>query len=351
MVWYEDGSPITMRLRVERDPAGRVDVILESWSTGIDPAAPPPVPFISPEVATLMQEVEKAILARCQTAPDLKIQYTGLYRTVTVREFISLSMDDSNMRGYGWVTTAQVAMDERLTRIVGEIEHEDQLGGEIEVPADAQWLALPLQDDVKLLLGGAGTQKLSQPLAEAAQRYDAKAPGPSLASLVPADAPMLPPGFVPRVVLQLVYHKLVPDRRASSEHLIVPLDLRDAVFGKGAATEVTLNVAQFSYKVRATLVPTVPLAPTPGRKSTGYAGTLTVHINDDRGNAWHHAYPATGKIDHEGDTVIAPYGLDIPRGLTPSPEAEALHANFPASDPYTGIHFYVEPELAHNPRR
>jgi hypothetical protein len=178
--------------------------------------------------------------------------------------------------------------------------------------------------------------QLAGDIAAAARRFDSHEPGPALASLVPADAPMLPVGFVPHVVAKV--HLSMRD----SSDLIAALDLRDAVFGTGASGDATLPAG---YKLHATLTPEAPRAPVPGRTSDRYAGTLLLRLEDDRGHRWERAYRATGGIELEGDTVVAPRGLSIPGASSPSPEAEARHGKLGSLD------FTVDLSLLVDPRR
>jgi hypothetical protein len=230
---------------------------------------------------------------------------------------------------------------------------EEQSGfGVIELPADAQWLVLPPGDGRNLLLRSGGVLRLSSQIAEAAQRYDAKAKAPTLESFVPADAPLLPPGFVSRVVAKVSLYGRVADGPGSNDlDLVAPLDLHDAVFGAGASADATLDLGQIRYTLHATLTPSSPRSPTSARTTDAYAGTLVVHVEDDRGHAWQHAYPASGRVELEGEAVVAPYGLQIPGASGPSPEYEARHGRLPGFARYTAVDLHLDVELSDDPRR
>lgn len=350
-LWYSYIEPNMLRVRASRDAAGHLIIEPEGGYWGGLGGAPREIPPVPPEVADLARDVMDELRARCPSSGGWKIAYGGLNRTVTAQELIAHDVDGRGTRRSGWNATVQVSMDEQLTRIVGEVEEQSGFGL-VEIPADAQWLTLPSLNEQRLLLGGARTQELSSLIAEAAQRYVSKTPGPALASLVPADAPLLPPGFVSRVAAKVSLYGRAPQSSGSINlDLIAPLDLRDAVFGKGAVADAAVDLGRIHYKLHAALVPTEPRAATPGRTSARYTGSLQLHIEDDHGHTWDHTYPASGPIELEGDAVVAPTGLEIPGASSPSPEYDARHAQLPSSPPFTAVDLYVDVQLSDDPRR
>lgn len=334
--WYSSIESTTLQLRVERAATGRLVIETEGgyWGgLGLPPEHVPPVP---PEAAALAHELESELRRRCPVGRDWQLKYEGLSRTVTVQEFVARDELRGSQRG-GWFATTKVAADSSLAHVTSIVEETSGFGL-IELPAMAQWLVPPPSLGDKLFLYHGGAMALADDIAAAARRFDSHEPGPALASLVPADAPMLPVGFVPQVTAKV--QLLIRDD--DNSNLIAKLDLRDAVFGTGASGDATLPTG---YKLHATLTPEAPRAPVPGRTSDRYAGTLLLRLEDDHGHRWERSYRATGGIELEGDTVVAPNGLSIPGASSPSPEADARHGKLGS------LEFTVELSLLADPRR
>jgi hypothetical protein len=335
-VWYSSVESTTLQLRVERAATGRLVITSEGgyWGgVGLPPDSVPPVP---PEAAVLAHELEAELRRRCPVGRHWQLKYEGLSRTVTVQEFVARDDSRGTQRG-GWFATAKVAADASLAHITSIVEETSGFGT-IELPGTAQWLVPPPSLGDKLFLYHGGAMKLAEDIAAAARRFDSHEPGPALASLVPADAPMLPVGFVPQVTAKV--HLSMRDY--DNSNLIAELNLHDAVFGTGASGEATLPAG---YKLHATLTPEAPRAPVAGRTSDRYAGTLLLQLEDGRGHRWERSYRATGGIELEGDTVVAPAGLSIPGASAPSPEEQARHGKL------GGLDLTVDLSLLADPRR
>jgi hypothetical protein len=109
-------------------------------------------------------------------------------------------------------------------------------------------------------------------------------------------------------------------------------------------------LGQARYRMRAVLTPSVPSSPASARRHDAYSGTLAVHVDDGRGHDWEHVYPAHGAIDLEGDTVVAPAGLEVPGASAPSPAYDARHGQMPGVGPYRSVDLYLDVELFDDPR-
>jgi hypothetical protein len=350
-VWYDDEEPVMLRLRVTREATGRLTLVVEGGGEGGFSEAPLSLPPPPAEVAALARDLESTLRSRCRSVKRWKIEYRGLTRTVRVEEFIAHDPDARGTRRAGWKVGAELAMDPALTHIIDRVEHWSGFGV-IEVPGAPQWLPLPEADGSKLRLAWDTITNFSPEIAEGARRFAAHAPSPPLASLVPADAPMLPAGFASRVIATVaLMRREAPGLPGKTAALRAPLDLHDAVFGSAAdaAGETTLGGRR--YRLHATLVPGARRDPRPGRASATYAGTLTLHVEDDAGHTWGRAYTTSGKIELEGDQVVAPAGLQIPGASSPTPESEARHGRMPAEPPSPGVELEVGVELFDEPRR
>jgi len=337
-VWYHDEEPVFERLRVVPRPSGGLDIASEGGMFGGIGGPPQPAPM-SANIAALAGELQATLRKRCPQGRDWQLRYGGHTRTVTVREFIARdSRRRGTMRG-GWSAALTVAMDEALTRIEGMVDQSSGFGV-IEVPEGAQWIEVVQGGPERLRLDGGVDLELEEKLAAAARRWAASQPGPALASLVPTAAPMLPAGFVARVFARLVISGGMPSE------LRIPLDVRTAVFGPEAGGDAEFRTQTGRYSVHVALVPKAPLVPMPDRRSTRYAGTLTVRIADGLGQVWQRDYPASGNLDTEAENAATPTGLVLPGASAPSAAEQALHIKLDGS-----LEAQVDVELFDDPRR
>ena len=337
-VWYHDVEPVFERLRVAQRPSGGLDIVSEGGMFGGIGGPPQPAPM-SASVAALAGELGATLRARCPQGRNWQLRYGGHSRTVTVREFIP---HDSSRRGAmrgGWSVMLAVAMDEALTRIEGIVEQRSGFGV-IEVPEGAQWLEVAQGGPERLRLDGGLDAELREKIAAAAQRWADARPGPALASLVPTDAPMLPAGFVARVLARLVISGGMPSE------LRIPLDVRRAVFGPEADGDADFRTPTGRYSVHVALLPNTLLVPSPERRSMRYDGTLNVRIADGLGQVWQRDYPASGSLDTQGEDAAMPTGLVLPGASAPSAAEQALHIKLGDS-----LEARVDVELFDDPRR
>jgi hypothetical protein len=279
---------------------------------------------------------------------DWEIVSRGRYRSVTVCELVAHDAVSGRERS-GWFARQTVAMDESLTRVIGNVESMSGFGA-IDVSEDAQWLDPP-QPGVgsRLAIASGIPPELVPAIAAAAQRYDQRQPSPSPGTFVPADAPLLPDGYDARVtaVVTLIFPSSDPP--GTILKLGADLAVHDAILAAGAQAESEALVDGARYRLHATLAPDTPRAPTPTRVRENYRGTLTVSVSDERGNRWQRSFPASGPIDREGDAAVAPTGFVIPGATWPSPEAEARRFTLPGFGRYHIVKGEVE-SLFKDPR-
>jgi hypothetical protein len=343
-IWHAEQM---QQVRVVRDSSGHPIFESEGGMEGGVGSGPENAPALPSAVAVLAHDLEAELRDHCPWVPSWNIQYKGRYRKVTVQEFIALVAWPA-----GWFATYQVAMDESLQRIAGTLDSMSGLSlGAMEIPRDAQWLAIPPGNGMKLTLVSSGPQPFTSEIADAARRLVQRAKGPTPASLVPADAPLLPPGFVSRVVVKVDLLGVTQTPPSVTARLEAPIELHDAVFGSGASGDSEAMLGGELYRMHATLIPDTPSIPTPGRSDGKFSGTLTVHIGDQHGHAWEHAYPAHGALDLEGDSVVAPWGIGIPGASSPSREAEELRGQLPGIGPYRAVELRVDHSSLVDPRR
>jgi hypothetical protein len=354
IVWL----PLEMKeVRVVRDASGHLVVDFEGGMDGGVGSGPETLPAMPADVAALAHDLEAELREHCPDVRSVKIQYRGRYRRVTVQELIALGAPGPG-RGVtlsGWFARYQVEMDESLQRVLGTAGYTHG-AGMIEVARDAQWLAIPPGNGMKIVLISDGPAALASEIADAAQRLARGARGPALASLVPADAPLLAPGFVSRIMAKVTLwarHPPGPAPRGdvTEARLDAPIELHDAVFGTGATGDGETMLAGERYRMHATLTPDAPRAATPGLGGGDFRGTLALHIEDDHGHAWEHAYPAHGRLDLEGDSVVAPWGLGLPGASSPTPESEALKGQLPGFGAYRRVELRVDISTGVDPRR
>jgi hypothetical protein len=345
-VWYRSFERNLVRVRVERDAAGRP--VIEPEGANEDVGADPPAtaPAMPPDVAALAVDTEAELRSRCPSATGWKIQYGGWNRTVTAQESIPYDERTGTSRA-GWYAKVKLAVDESLTQVLDVVELWSAFG-QFEYPVSTQWIEVPASEVGRLSLGGRNTSALAMPITEAVRRQVAGQPGPTLDSVNPADDSLLPPGFVPRVSVVV---SLSPHRRTTDNELIAVLDLREAVFGAGAAAEAAVTLDHVGYRLHATLTLPAQRASAPGRTRDKHTAMLVLRLENDRGATWEHAYRATGDLELDGDMVIAPYGLELRGADTPAPAYEELHGQLADGTSSGGVHFSVDPSLFDDPRR
>lgn len=354
-VWFRQVEPVTMRIRALRDESGKLHLIEESgyWGgMGVPPDAPPQPP--PPEVAELAKAVETELGARCKSATGFRVEHLGFYRTVDAVEFIAHDLRTGPSR-WGWKASATLIADPRLTTLNGSAE---RLSGWslLELPQEAQWIPAPLppaQDGQRLALAeDAPTPPLATRILEAARQLEAHAPSPRLADLVPADAPLLPASYVPLVVAKVAFSgRPNAGGRSNTTEARIPLDLRDAVFGAQATGEVEVPLCKRRIKVRATLTSAAPRTLAPALTTERFAGTLTLNIQDDRGQLWGRLYPAKGELYLQGNQVVAPSGLELPGSSSPSKEHDALLGQFSGDADCQRYDFKVDVSVFNDPRK
>jgi hypothetical protein len=337
-VWYFDVEPVFERLLVNRKPEGGLAIESEGAVFG-GIGGPPPEGTLAPEIAALLRELEVSLHKRCPQGREWQVRYAGHNRTVTVREFVPHDPRRRSGSRAGWALSLTVAMDPSLSKIEHTIEQSSGFGV-IEVPEGAQWIEVAQGGTKRLRLLEASSPELETKIAAAARRMSEGHPGPALTSLVPADAPMLPAGFVSRVVAKLTV------RGGAPSEVRVPLDVREAVFGPGTSGAAEFRTRERRYSLHVRLAPKEPLATFAERRSTRYAGTLQVRISDDLGHTWERSYSAQGDLETEGDAAVMPTGLELPGASAPSPEEQALHIKLDGS-----TEARVDVSLFDDPRR
>jgi hypothetical protein len=279
------------------------------------------------------------------------LAYEGEYRAVSVYEFIphQLQRPDGKPR-LGWHVSAKLLMDEALSRVIA-LREEYSGFGVLQLPVDAQLLTPFPSPGYQLSFVNQGTLGFSAAIAEAARRYLARARGPSLAALSEGDDALVPAGYVSRVQVKLnLYGNTQDGRRTDHSALLGDLDLREAVFGTGARATASVNVESRRYTLEATLVPHAPRSPQPGIATDTYHGTLSLKLSDDQGHTFSRTYVASGLLELEGETVVAPYGLTVPGASSGTAEYEARHVKLLAAAPLATVDMDVEVQLSFDAR-
>jgi hypothetical protein len=348
--WYHHIEPGYTRVVAYSDGAGHLVISEEAGGWGGIAMPPRSLPAIPHDTAKLARTVEDELQRRHPGARDWQLRFDGFSRTVAITELIAHDFASGTRRA-GWNAHLDVAMDRELAKVEHVISSQSGFGL-IEVPADAQWVELPFAGDGRELLVSTGVPpSLVTSIGEAAQRYAANAASPPVASLVPPGGRMLPDGYVAQVAAKISIYGRAARGNGFDRELRVPLDLSAAVFGDRAAGEAVASIDDRRYTVRVVLTPAAPRKPVAGHTSDRYAGTLAVHVDDNQGHAWDHAYPASGKLELEGDQVVAPAGLEIPGASAPSTEHDALHGQLPGFGKSTIVDVYVAVDVFAEPRR
>ncbi|HUJ57273.1 MAG TPA: hypothetical protein VLX92_02225 [Kofleriaceae bacterium] len=347
--WSRDIEPSMVRVNVWRDVDGALVLAEEGGYWGGLGVAPNDVAAIPAQVEPLARQVQRELERRNPQARDWKLAYDGNFRSVRVYELIAHD-DGAGTGRMGWSAQATLAMDASLSTIIKAVETTSGFGL-IEVPADAQWVELARPGNGRTLLVTEPTPELAARIGAAAQRFEAHAPSPALASLVPPGGAMLPDGYVADVAAGVSIYGRIANGNGFARELRLPLDLGDAVFGGGASAESVNELEHRRYTVRVTLTPASRRDRSPGRARERYDGTLAVHVDDGEGHAWEHAYPASGWIERDGDQVVAPTGLSIPGASAPSQAWDDRHGELPGSGRIRDVDVYVDVGVFAEPRR
>lgn len=297
-VSYDRG--VLSRAWTYRAPDGTTFMVRARERGPDEPGLPVPA-----AIASLAKELEATLRERC--GPGELFAYTGTQRNVTVTEIVVDSRHHGTQRR-GWQVGYTVPMDASLTRIVGQVtERYRSIHPAAYAPpidTSAQWIPSPSFDPMAPVFTGDAPKKLERLIAQAAQRFDARDAPPRVASLIPEPTPMLPPGFVSRVRVRVIFY---PRGSSSAVTMIAPIELHDAVFGTGATAAVEMD----HYKLRATLTPRGRREPTEDPRRDLYHGTLTLRLEDGAANTWIRRVKVKGLIDIEGDTAIALEHLQV----------------------------------------
>jgi hypothetical protein len=345
-IWYHDIEPSVVTVRVEREPSGIVLVPVVGYWGGLG-VGPAKVRAIPDSVRSLARQVEGRFASACRGASRVRVQYDGEYREVGLYEFIPVS----NGR-VGWHASQRVTMSADLTHLVpGAVDRWSGFG-QIELPANTQWLSSSGAAATTLLTAEGVSVGLVDELSDAAKRFESGAQPVALESIVPAGSPRVPPGLASEVVLTVrLYPRGKSDAGPGGPELNAVFPLRDAVFGTGASSEAQGTIGTTRYTLRATLTPTPAFMQAPDYRKDKYVGTLFVHVEDDAGGVWEHSYPAKGDIEREGESVVAPTGFVLPGATSPSPEADALRGKLPGRGRFAYVDVVVDIALIDDPRR
>jgi hypothetical protein len=231
-------------------------------------------------------------------------------------------------------------MDESLSRIISS-RSPRATHRLFSLPARAQWVLAPTKG-ARPLLSRAVIGKLSAQIIDAARRFDAGAPPPALASLVPPDGPLVPACVVPQLYVMLGFSgRPLPSSGARSirRYYRAAFNLRDTVFAAGATSEGTISLGKDRYKVTMRLAPRAAFTATPRKTTAKYKGMLTVQIQAARGHAWRSSYEVDGRVELEGETVVFPRGLRMPGTACRTPTCANARGHLPASPPFRELHF------------
>lgn len=343
-VWYRNIEPTVLKVRAFKDATGRIHVEqVGGWwgGLGIPPRRRPPSP--PAELARITKAVQDAV-APC--GHGLMIAYNGHHHVLRVHEIIK------HGHNVGWFATAALRANGALTRIEGMGEQQSGFGL-LHIPAGARWVAYtppPGSNGNKLALGNP-SQGLNSALLAAARAWDAGVAGPTLASLQSSnDTALLPPGFSQKLRVDVtIYGRARDFKQQRGGHYYVALPLSDAVFGGSATGKNVVKVGRHAFVIAAKLA-SPPRSPSPKRAHSHFAGTLTVTLDGGARQRFSRSYPATGPIELEGHTVVAPTGFVLPGARAPSPEAARLHARLPGDNQFESFDVYVGVSIFADPR-
>jgi hypothetical protein len=342
----EDAEVVLFAAR--RDAQGRIVVDTEGGDAGgIVVPGDTSLTATAAELEPFQRAVESELRSRCKGLANPAITYRGSYRRVEVHQFVAHYLHTSPTLD-GWFGRHELHVDESLTHVLGE-GNATSGWGSIEVPGPAHWVALTAAENGLQGIVAIGGDVAERVLA-VARAYDPNAPVPTLAAVpVVAPAALLPPGYRARVVLTVTLRGQHPNVATTTQVARIELDVHDAVFGR-AAGNADVTLGSVHYNVHATLVPEQPRKAASAREEVPYRGTLHLQIENDRGHTFERDYIASGKVDAEGDSVVAPAGFDLPGASSPSRENDLLHHTFTSDGDHSSVDVEVKVSLFDDPR-
>lgn len=343
-VWYSYIEPTMLHVWAHRGEDGRLALVMKDGGWGGLAVAPKSIPPIPPRIAAIAREVKAELCSRCSHICRSKMAYDGTHRVVSVIGYIPHKVEDRDAQPLGWLTGAEVRMDQSLSRIIRSFRRPNRFDA-FRVSADTRWFTVLPDVRPGRLLSPEMISRLANGIAKAARLTDAGAPIRTLSSLFPVDAPEAAPDVVSRVVAKITLRGRSAPRGASGHGLLAHFNLRNAVFYSGATAEAQVLLGQDRYKLRARLTPRIPRTPALEQTMDIYSGKLFLRVIGPRGRTWSRSYLVYGRIHVEGDRVVTHNGLKIsvPEGL--SSATAARRGQLPASPPHGAVDLQVAEEL------
>lgn len=293
---------------------GRV-VITESDYGGLSspPTAPPPVPAALDDEAAL---VEAKLRTTYPKAKRVHVTYSGEFREVVVSEMMVTTETTVLTKLAGWHARHVWRANADLTHVEGPAPGKWAFSGigVIDVPTGSA------------RIDATTPAELEQRALATARDVIAKKPVPSFDSILRAPHDPTPPDtFDGKVTLDL---------HVAGQSVPLVLHPRETLNGGNATAAAQISVRGVRISITATMTPFGPLTG-PMRKSFAENGeqkesTITVHVDDGRGNTFDRGYPARGRVVVTEHAIALPMGLELPGTSSPSPEYELLHATMPA---------------------
>ncbi|MDX2093080.1 MAG: hypothetical protein SFX73_34880 [Kofleriaceae bacterium] len=342
-VWYARNEWVRARLAVVRDSGGKLHITTESsWWGGPAippdrPAAPPP-----PEVAPLVRQLGAEVRGRCRSTRGWRIAYEGMFRSVKVHELIQHNKEGRNS---GWFATVTYAVDEKLTKLGHPAEAMSGFGWP-RLGAPLNWIRFrPERDGAELLLAATPPPALAAEILAAARAVVAGTPA---APPAPSETTLLPAGFEQRLKATINLYGRGPNQQ--DKQLVFELPLSDAVFRGTSQSTAQVTLGRTTFTATATLVSSRAPARSEAAIDESFDGTLTFRMTDHRGHTWERSFAATGPLYVEGGAVVAPTGLVLPGGSSPSPEHDALAMRWSGDGEFTSFDSYVDTNVFSDPR-
>lgn len=365
--WWTDVEPSHCDATVEGS-----SVVLSGCMFGGLSVAPKEIPPVPEAHVEEKNRVEAAVRAKNPNASGLKIGFRGRYRELVVSELIVVTGARMMGKPVGWHARAVLRADDALTRVDGLGAGMSQSSyGMIDVPNDAARVrfTLPAEGDGQRLVLGHAIQEQGGPLEAVphvrellervlatARELDARPPASTMGDLF--DSPLvatLHESYDQPVYLGVqIYARHANFAEQRQRTLVVPLHPRQAATEGSTTRSAEAEIDGMRVKLTATMTrlepAKAPLPKTPlEMEGEDMEATVTVRLEDDRGNRVERSFPARGKVVGKAPVLATPAGLVMPGGQSPSKEADALRATWPGNGRATSFDLYIQPDLVASP--
>ncbi|HVH43810.1 MAG TPA: hypothetical protein VM925_15765 [Labilithrix sp.] len=364
--WWVDVEPRHCEVTVQGS-----DVSFDGCGAGGMSIAPRNSAAIPSSVSAEAKLVEAAVHAKTPNA-SIRLAYHGVYRELVLSEMFLVTNARMMGKPVGWHARIRLRADHSLTRIEGVgAGTSGSRYGMIDTPADAarvDFVLPPSEDGQRLATStlfasasGGDVSPMDRTLVDrvlaVARDIASGKRGSTIGALYasPFDG-SVPATYEQRLALGIrIYARHQNFAEQKYAGLVLTLHPRRAALeGKTVATS-DVEIDGIHVKASATMFRFAPSTlPIPSRlelEGRDMETTISLHVEDDRGNVFTRVYTARGRVVGEGPALATPAGLQLPGGSSASKEHDALLWTWQGNGQASSFDFSLSPDLVAEPVR